>query len=95
MSLVLSSCSAQAPGDGDSRCTEGEGAPTYPDNEKTLMDSYHYLRLLPGNGTGEIIPGAVWNDMSLDGNDDNLNTVNPTFVRYYVRYYEKLLLLLV
>ena len=59
------------------------------------MDSYHYLRLLPGNGTGEIIPGAVWNDRSLDGNDDNLNTVNPTYVRYYVRHYEKLLLLLV
>ena len=95
MSLVLSSCSAQAPGDGDSRCSEGEDAPTCPDNEKTLMDSYHYLRLLPGNGTGEIIPGAVWNDRSLDGNDDNLNTVNPTYVRYYVRHYEKLLLLLV
>ena len=94
MSLVLSSCSAQAPGDGDSRCTEGEGAPTYPENEKTLMDSYHYLQLLHGNGTGEIIPGAVWNDRSLDGDDDNLNTVNPTYVRHYVRH-EKLLLLLV
>ena len=94
MSLVLSSCSAQAPGDGDNRCTEEKDAPTYPDNEKTLMDSYHYLKLLPGNGTGDIIPGAVWNDQSLDGNDE-MNTLNPTYVRYYVRHYEKLLLLLV
>ena len=83
MSLVLSPCSAQAPGDGDSRCTEGEDAPTYPDNEKTLMDSYHYLQLLPGNGSGEIIPGAVWNDKSLDGNDE-MSTINPTYVRYWM-----------
>ena len=82
MSLVLSSCLAQAPGDGDNRCGGGSDAPTYPDNEKTLMDSYHYLQLLPGNGTGEIIPGAVWNDRSVDGNDDDMNTINPTYVRY-------------
>ena len=83
ISLVLSPCSAQAPGDGDRRCTDDEDVPTYPDNEKTLMDSYHYLHLLPGNGSGEIIPGAVWNDRSLDGNDDEINTVNPTYVRLY------------
>ena len=46
------------------------------------MDSYHYLQLLPGNGTGNIIPGAVWNDRSLDGNDDEMNTINPTYVRH-------------
>ena len=64
MSLVLSSCSAQVPGDGDdAQCTDGKDTPTYPDNEKTLMDSYHYLQLLPGNGSGNIIPGAVWNDI--------------------------------
>ena len=83
ISLFLSSCSAQAPGDGDVRCTDNEDAPTYPDNEKTLMDSYHYLQLLPGNGSGEIIPGAVWNDRSLDGNDDENNTINPTYVRQF------------
>ena len=79
--LTLSPCSARTPRDGDEQCISSENAPTYPDNEKTLMDSYHYLQLLPGNGTGEIIPGAVWNDRSLDGNDDEFNTVNPTYVR--------------
>ena len=83
--LTLSSSSAQAPGDGDERCTDDEDAPTYPDNEKTLMDSYHYLQLLPGNGSGTIIPGAVWNDRSLDGNDDEMNTIDPTYVRYFHR----------
>ena len=82
MRLVLSPCLAQAPGDGDSRCRGGSDAPTYPDNEKTLMDSYYYLQLLPGNGSGEIIQGAVWNDMSVDGNDDVMNTINLTYVRY-------------
>ena len=78
--LVLSPCSAQAPGDGDVRCTEGEDAPTYPGNEKTLMDSYHYLQLLPGNGSGDDpIEGAVWNDRSVDGND-MISTINPTYV---------------
>ena len=81
ISLVLSPCSAQAPGDGDSRCTGASDAPTYPDNEKILMDSYHYLQLLPGNGSGNITPGAVWNDRSLDGNDE-MTTINPTYVRY-------------
>ena len=81
ISLVLSPCSAQAPGDGDVWCTGYLDAPTIPDNEKTLMDSYHYLQLLPGNGSGNIIPGAVWNDRSLDGNDE-MNTINPTYVRH-------------
>ena len=81
ISLVLSPCSAQAPGDGDSRCTDDEDAPTYPDNEKILMDSYHYIQLLPGNGSGSSpIPGAVWNDRSVDGNDENI-TIEPTYVR--------------
>ena len=48
------------------------------------MDSYHYLQLLPGNGSGEILPGAVWNDRSLDGNDDEMNTIIPTYVRYWM-----------
>ena len=79
--VILSACSARAPGDGDSRCIGDGDAPTYPDNEKTLMDSYHYLQLLPGNGSGNIMPGAVWNDRSVDGNDE-INTINPTYVRY-------------
>ena len=94
ISLVLSPCSAQAPEDRDRRCTDKEDAPTYPNNEKTLMDSYHYLQLLPGNGSAEIISGAVWNDRSLDENDDEINTINPTYVRQiinYVKHYEKLL----
>ena len=79
---VLSPFSAQAPGDGDVRCIVYSDAPTIPNNEKTLMDSYHYLQLLPGNGSGEIIyAGAVWNDKSLDGNDDEINTINPTYLR--------------
>ena len=81
VSLVLSTCSTQAPGDGDSRCTDDEDAPTYPDNEKTLMDSYHYLQLLPGNGSGDPpVAGAVWNDRSVDENDYVANTINPTYV---------------
>ena len=78
----MSPCSAQAPGDGDVRCTAALDATTIPDNEKMLMDSYHYLQLLPDNGSGNIIPGAVWNDRSLDGNDDEMNTINPTYVRH-------------
>ena len=75
-------CSAQAPGDGDRTCIEHEDAPTYPDTEWTLMDSYHYLQLLPGNGTGrDPVAGAVWNDRSVDGNDDDDNTIHPTYVR--------------
>ena len=81
LAVILTPCLAQAPGDGDERCTNDEDAPVYPDNERTLMDSYHYLQLLPGNGSGNIIPGAVWNDRSLDGNDDEMNTINPTYVR--------------
>ena len=45
-------CSAQAPGDEDADCTGAENAPTYPDTVKNLKDSYNYLQLLPGNGTG-------------------------------------------
>ena len=82
ISFVLSPCSAQAPGDGDERCINDPDAPTYPDNEKTLMDNYHYLQLLPGNGSGHPpVAGAVWNDRSVDGNDEN-NTIYPTYVRY-------------
>ena len=72
---------AQAPGDEDADCTGAENAPTYPDTVKNLMDSYTYLQLLPGNGTGNTpIQNAVWNDRSVDGNDAT-TTVNPTFVR--------------
>ena len=78
LSYILFSFSAQAPGDAD--CTCAENAPTYPNTVKNLMDSYNYLQLLPGNGTGNTpIQNAVWNDRSVDGNDAT-TTVNPTFV---------------
>ena len=50
---------------------------------KILMDSYNYLQLLPGNGTGNPpIASALWNDMSFDGNDIN-STTSATYVRVY------------
>ena len=77
----MSSCSAQAPGDADFRCTDGhERPPVYPDNVRMLMDSNHYEALLPGNGTGNPPrEGAVWNDRGFDGNDV-ADTVVPTYV---------------
>ena len=51
------------------------------------MDSYNYEQLLPGNGTGNPpIQGAVWNDRSVDGNDDMANTISPTYVRCTVTH---------
>ena len=47
------------------------------------MDSYHYVTLLPGNGTGNPpLEGAVWNDRSFDGNDA-VDDDNPTYVSIY------------
>ena len=44
------------------------------------MDSYSYVNLLPGNGTGQPPEDdAVWNDRSYDGNDVE-DTFNPTYV---------------
>ena len=44
------------------------------------MDSYSYVNLLPGNGTGQPPEDdAVWNDMSYDGNDV-VDILNPTYV---------------
>ena len=86
LSPILSPCSAQAPGDEDADCTGAEDAPTYPDTVKNLMDSYNYLQLLPGNGTGNTpIQNAVWNDRSVDGNDviDSTTKVS-TYVRTYM-----------
>ena len=78
--LILSPCSAQAPSDEDERCTTDENAPTYPDTVKNLMDSYNYVQLLPGSGSGNPpIEGAVWTDRSVDGNDTT-STVTPTYV---------------
>ena len=76
--FFVSLCSAQAPGDESDRCSLQE----YPDNEKTLMDSYNYVNLLPGNGTGFALEDdAVWNDRSYDGNDV-IDISNPTYVSY-------------
>ena len=50
---------------------------------KILMDSYNYLQLLPGNGTGNPpIASALWNDRSFDGNDI-ISTTAATYVRIY------------
>ena len=80
--VVISLATAQAPGDEDDRCTVDHTSPqVYPDNVKTLMDSYNYEQLLPGNGTGNsLIVNAVWNDRSYDGNDVT-NRSHPTYVR--------------
>ena len=54
---------------------------------KNLMDSYNYLQLLPGNGTGNPpIQNTVWNDRSVDGNDV-ISTLRPTYVRTYILAY--------
>ena len=78
--IVAGYCSAQAPEDGDERCTGAEDAPTYPDAVKNLMDSYNYVQLLPGSGTGNPpIEGAVWTDRSVDDNN-TIDTTSPTYV---------------
>ena len=78
---LWSTCSAQVPGDEDDRCTvDSSNPPVYPDTVKNLMDSYNYVSLLPGNGTGyPLNGGAVWNDQSVDGNDA-IGTAYPTYV---------------
>ena len=84
--LILSPCSAQAPGDETERCTSAEDAPTYPDTVRNLMDSYNYVQLLPGSGSGNPpIEGAVWTDRSVDGNDA-IGTTNPTYVSLQFLY---------
>ena len=73
---------AQAPGDAAARCTtDHTHPPQYPDTIRMLMDSYNYVNLLPGNGTGSMTPiaDAVWNDFSFDGNDVT-RTQRPTYV---------------
>ena len=73
---------AQAPGDEDAECTtEHSNPPVYSDTVRNLMDSYNYVNLLPGNGTGNSpIATAVWNDFSFDGNDITPETTSPTYV---------------
>ena len=72
VSLSLSPCSGQAPGDEDDRCTVNhDNPPSYPDTVKNLMDSYsYYVHLLP-DGTG---PGPLWNSRSIVTNE--INTVS-------------------
>ena len=76
----------QAPGDEDRECTlDHSSPPTYLDNETNLMDSYNYVNLLPGNGTGnDPIATAVWNDFSFDNNDITPETTNPTYVSCFL-----------
>ena len=78
--LLTATINAQAPDDANTQCTQSEGAPTFPDNVKVLMDSYSYQQLLPGSGTGSPpATGAVWSDLSVDGNDVD-RIINPTYV---------------
>ena len=80
--VYTAQCWAQAPGDEADRCTtDHRNPPQYPDTIRMLMDSYSYVNLLPGNGTGSMTPiaDAVWNDFSFDGNDVT-RTLRPTYV---------------
>ena len=58
---------AQAPGDGDSFCTNflpsvpGVPPPVYPVNARILMDSFNYIRLLSSQ------TGAAWQQVDVDG----------------------------
>ena len=81
--VIISVVKSQAPGDEDDRCLSTPYVHTYEDDVKILMDSYNYLQLLPGNGTGNTpIASALWNDRSFDENDID-NTDDPTYVRVY------------
>ena len=83
LTLCVGRLQAQAPGDEDDRCLSSPYVHTYEDNVKILMDSYNYLQLLPGNGTGNPpIASALWNDRSFDGNDIT-STTAATYVRVY------------
>ena len=83
MTLCVGRLQAQAPGDEDNRCLSSPYVHIYEDNVKILMDSYNYLQLLPGNGTGNPpIASALWNDRSFDGNDID-STTAATYVRVY------------
>ena len=76
---VTGTTNSQAPGDEAAECTTGI-VHMHPDNERTLMDSFSYVDLLPGNGTGHPLKNnAVWNDMSFD-NNDIINRTNSTYV---------------
>ena len=60
--------------------TKHSNPQVYPDTVRNLMDSYNYVYLLPGNGTGNSpIATAVWNDFSFDDNDTT-STTTPTYV---------------
>ena len=76
----------QAPGDEDRECTLNHSSPpTYLDTERNLMDSYNYVNLLPGNGTGnDPVATAVWNDFSFDNNDITPEIAMPTYVSCFL-----------
>lgn len=80
MLLAVLANAQQSPGDESDRCVNTDLRTEYPDNVKTLMDSYSYEVLLPGSGSGAPPrEGAVWSDRSFDGNDVD-TTFNPTYV---------------
>jgi len=85
--------SSQAPGDGDSFCTQLSEAvtpPAYPPNVVPLMDSYHYLNLLSP------VPSypSTWQQVDEDNipdsyggatevSLDNLNTLNHILLKFF------------
>ena len=60
LSAVQSVIIAQAPGDGDSFCTNIFSPPVSLCNARILMDSYNYIRLLSSQS------GAVWQQVDVD-----------------------------
>ena len=64
--IMLSQVMSQAPGDGDSFCTTLSASiipPFYPPNLMILMDSYHYINLIP-----VLDPNSgVWQQVDIDG----------------------------
>ena len=75
LTALLSVVIAQAPGDGDSFCTNtlpgvpGIAPPVHPVNARTLMDSFNYIRLLSTQS------GAVWQQVDVD-NSSSQSTVS-------------------
>ena len=64
--IMLSQVMSQAPGDGDSFCTTlsiSVDPPSYPPNLMILMDSYHYINLIPVLDPN----GGVWQQVDIDG----------------------------
>ena len=83
LSLLSGWSCAQAPGDGDSFCTEtlpsiGVNILDYPPEVKPLMDSRHYQALLPPS------TGAVWQTVDNDNNNPSNTRTNVSCYTGYI-----------